>query len=107
MKGCDVISDRTGVMLCGTEEKHVIPLMVWLQTHHNVSCVNMISYRDVVSVLADETDTSMSELLRAQLDDLIAHTGVSVIAVVDYRLDGRGGLMRNRERMNAALLRAQ
>ena len=101
--------DRAGVILCAAEEKHFISLMMWLQNHHNVSCVNMLSNWNVIDVLSSEADTSTTELLRDRLDDLIKHTGASLIAVVDYRsgMKDQGGPMSNRERLNAALQRAQ
>jgi hypothetical protein len=101
--------DRVGVILCAGEEKLFISLMMWLQSHHNVSCVKMISYRNVINILADEADTPSHELLHARLDDLITRTGASHIVVVDSRsgTHGQGLQIENRERISAARQRTQ
>lgn len=101
--------NRVGVILCDGEEKLFVSLMLWLQNHYGISCVKMISYRDVIDVLADETDTPSRELLRARLDDLTARTGASYIIVVDSRsgVDDQGLWMENRERLSDARRRAQ
>ena len=98
-----------GVILSDMEEKHVVTLMMWLQNHHNVSYVSMISYRDVVDVLADTANISTNELLYDRLDDLVTHTGASLIVVVDFRsaMKDKEKPIRNRERLIAARQQAQ
>ena len=101
--------DSVGVILGAGEETMLISLMMKLQNHHDVSYVKMISYWNVIDVLADETDSPARELLRDRLDDLITSTGASLIVVVDSRsgIHNQEGSMRNRERLSAARKRAQ
>jgi len=101
--------DRVGVILCAVEDKLFIPLMMWLQSHHDISFVRIISYRNVIDVLTDETNSPTNELLHSRLDDVIEHTGASLVAVVDSRsgIHDQEGSLRNRERLSAAIRRAQ
>lgn len=98
-----------GIIVCAGEEKLFISLMLWLQSHHNVSCMKMISYRNVINILAGEADTPACELLHARLDDLIMRTGASHIVVVDSLSGAHDQVLQieNRERISFARQRAQ
>jgi len=80
-----VCVEKAGVVLCAAEEKFYISLMMWLQTHHNVSYVNMFPCRDLIDILSGESDASTGEGIRDRLRELVSQNSASLIAVVDSR----------------------